>query len=100
MVEWLFLAVPWGCLRFVIMIFPDHTHLLFWIICMTLSTKVKVTKMSYYALFKISADICDRPPLIDPILVLTLTFDSRAIPEIQIISCNLPTSSKHCVKYE
>ena len=23
----LFLAVPWGCLRFVI--FPDHTHLLF-----------------------------------------------------------------------
>ena len=26
MVEWLFLAVPWGCLRFVV--FPDHTHLL------------------------------------------------------------------------
>ena len=29
MVEWRFLAVPWGCLRFVIMVFPDHTHLLF-----------------------------------------------------------------------
>ena len=29
MVEWLFLAVPWGCLRFVILVFPDHTHLLF-----------------------------------------------------------------------
>ena len=29
MVEWLFLAVPWGCLRFVIVVFPDHTHLLF-----------------------------------------------------------------------
>ena len=25
----LFLAVPWGCLRFVIVVFPDHTHLLF-----------------------------------------------------------------------
>ena len=25
----LFLAVPWGCLQFVIVIFPDHTHLLF-----------------------------------------------------------------------
>ena len=25
-VEWLFLAVPWGCLRFVIVVFPDHTH--------------------------------------------------------------------------
>ena len=29
MVEWLFLAVPWGCLRFVIVVFSDHTHLLF-----------------------------------------------------------------------
>ena len=28
-VEWLFLAAPWGCLRFVIVVFPDHTHLLF-----------------------------------------------------------------------
>ena len=29
MVEWLFLVVPWGCLRFVIVVFPDHTHY-FW----------------------------------------------------------------------
>ena len=29
MVERLFLAVPWGCMRFVIVVFPDHTHLLF-----------------------------------------------------------------------
>ena len=28
MVERLFLAVPRGCLQFVIVIFPDHTHLL------------------------------------------------------------------------
>ena len=28
-VEWHFLAVPWSCLRFVIVVFPDHTHLLF-----------------------------------------------------------------------
>ena len=26
MVEWLFLAVPRGCLRFLIVVFPDHTH--------------------------------------------------------------------------
>ena len=26
-VERLFLAVPWGCLRFVIVVFPDHTHM-------------------------------------------------------------------------
>ena len=29
MVERLFLAVPRGCLRFVMVVFPDHTHLLF-----------------------------------------------------------------------
>ena len=31
MVERLFLAVPQGCLQFVIVVFPDHTHLLFFI---------------------------------------------------------------------
>ena len=33
MVGRLFLAVPWGCLRFVIVVFPDHTHLLFTVCC-------------------------------------------------------------------
>ena len=28
-VVWLFLTIPRICLQFVIMIFPDHTHLLF-----------------------------------------------------------------------
>ena len=27
-VMWLFLTVPWVCLRFVIVVFPDHSHLL------------------------------------------------------------------------
>ena len=31
MVEWLFLAVPCGCLWFVTVVFPDHTHLLLFI---------------------------------------------------------------------
>ena len=30
-VVWLFLAVPWVCLQFMIVLFPDHTHLLFYI---------------------------------------------------------------------
>ena len=29
MVERLFLAVPLGCLQFVIVVFPDHIHILF-----------------------------------------------------------------------
>ena len=28
-VVWLFLAVPWVCLQFVIVVFSDHTYLLF-----------------------------------------------------------------------
>ena len=31
-VEWLFLAGSRGCLRFVTVVFPDHTHLLFLIL--------------------------------------------------------------------
>ena len=43
-VERLFLAVPRGCLRFVIVVFPDHTHLLFLTLCnchinLTISSK-------------------------------------------------------------
>ena len=40
MVEWLFLAVPRGCLRFVIVVYPDHTHLL--LLCSWLET-VRIT---------------------------------------------------------
>ena len=39
MVERLFLAMPRGCLQFVIVVFPDHTHLLFLIA--SLSVKLK-----------------------------------------------------------
>ena len=35
MVEQLFLAVPRGCLQFVIVVFPDHTHLLFLLVAHT-----------------------------------------------------------------
>ena len=43
MVEWLILAVPWGCLRFVIVVFPDHTHLLFLLLCWHEFCDVNVT---------------------------------------------------------
>ena len=35
MVVRLFLAVPRGCLRFVIVVFPDHTHLLYVLLFVT-----------------------------------------------------------------
>ena len=42
MVVRLFLAVPWGCLRFVIVAFPDHTHFLF------LFAKVRVKLIDFF----------------------------------------------------
>ena len=30
-VVWLFLTMPWVCLQFVIVVFPDHTHFLYFI---------------------------------------------------------------------
>ena len=51
MVERLFLVVPWGCLRFVIVVFPDHIHLLFLgirqkIICMCWFSKARAYDFS------------------------------------------------------
>ena len=42
MVEF-FLAVPWGCLLFVIVVFSDHTHLLF---C---SSELECGKVCYFS---------------------------------------------------
>ena len=45
MVERLFLAVPRGCLQFVIVVFPDHTHLLFLCNRMRLNVAQKGTSL-------------------------------------------------------
>ena len=47
MVEWLFLAVRWGCLQVVIVVFPDHTHLLF----LQLSCWGKASVLVYFFAF-------------------------------------------------
>ena len=49
MVEWLFLGVPRGCLRFVIVVFPDHTHLLFFMFFFSLNNNPTsfVSQMTY-----------------------------------------------------
>ena len=51
MVERLFLAVPRGCLQFVIVVFPDHTHLLFSIEntdCLSMCLKFSKCTHIYY----------------------------------------------------
>ena len=57
MVERLFLAMPRGCLQFVIVVFPDHTHLLFleyllclWCVNAILNKRYTWQKYSIYVL--------------------------------------------------
>ena len=44
-VVWLFLVAPWVCLQFMIVVFPDHTHLLFF----------RVSQLVQFAVLLISA---------------------------------------------
>ena len=44
-VVWLFLAVPWACQHFKIVVFPGHTHLLFLIIYSDTSSIARSTFM-------------------------------------------------------
>ena len=46
MVERLFLAMPQGFLRFVIVVFPDHTHLLFFM--KTVTTWILKLSISHF----------------------------------------------------
>ena len=47
-VVWLYLAVPWVCLQFVIVVFPDHTHLLFWsLLCYVVLDVLLVSSLFY-----------------------------------------------------
>ena len=48
MVEWLFLGVRQGCLRFVIVVFPDHTHLLFFSWAGIIKMLVRQANREYY----------------------------------------------------
>ena len=50
MVERLFLAVPRGCLQLVIVVFPDHTHLLFFITVDSLSLLYLFLYLDLYVL--------------------------------------------------
>ena len=43
-VVWLFIAVSWGCLQCVIVVFPDYTHLLLLIGNIVVSVRSPVTK--------------------------------------------------------
>ena len=66
MVAWLFLVVPWVCLWFVIVVFPDHTHLLFLTILQKNETKI-ITTISLQKYHHLLHDLSkENMVLIDP----------------------------------
>ena len=64
----LFLTVPWVGLQCVIVVFPDHTHLLFGLL-VWLWMQRSGPKITVCAVFDISADISDLPTHLDPLLI-------------------------------
>ena len=55
MVERFFLAVPWGCLRFVIVVFPDHTtyyFLLYLMLCVKLAREWQILGGKFFGLYR------------------------------------------------
>ena len=44
MVKWLFLTVLWGCLWLVIVVFPDHTYLLFFMLSLSDNNQADVVE--------------------------------------------------------
>ena len=74
MVERLFLTVPRGCLQFVIVVFPDHTHLLF------------LPKSAFFSIFALILTIVLPKRVFFYIFALTLT---KALPK-RVFSQFLP----------
>ena len=60
-VVWLFLAVPWICLRFVVVVFPDHPHLLY--LFLNLVVKMKICR-SQNVLNAVNHDSSDGMPIL------------------------------------
>ena len=69
MVERLFLAVPRGCLRFVIVVFPGHTHLLFLIVQYNIGLKI-VHNKAYQNLYFMIIYFINSNQLLDNLILV------------------------------
>ena len=80
MVERLFLTVPWGCLWFVFVVFPDHTHLLFLIVFYLFFVFVFFFSylffFSFLLLFLSLSVVC---PFLTILLIFSFVFDFNGL---------------------
>ena len=87
MVERLFLAVPQGCLQFVSVVFPDHTHLLF--------CAASHQSMDFGGLYRTFYDI-----RIAQFLLIFLVLQVQKWKMANRLCCKLSALSKHVKRYE
>ena len=87
MVERLFLAVPQGCLRFVIVVFPDHTHLLFLCLLFTDNFVSQVTDDLLFLNKWKSEKIHERMCGMQVSILGLLATDPAAVPD-GLLSCS------------
>ena len=98
MVEWLFLAVPWGCLRFVIVVFPrSYSHTIFELkliwgsvleLHMAISdiTTVMVFKAVFCSIYFEQIDVFDKVLCCNKFINFSLSYDVASGSEIT--QCN------------
>ena len=66
-VVWLFLTIPWICLQFAIVVFPDHTHFLF------LLTRTAASFLRYTGYINVTKDPISHVLLLILIHILLLS---------------------------
>ena len=64
-IVWLFLAMPWVCLQFVIVVFAAHTHLLFFLCSLALASVVNMVIW-----FMLEPNIPEEPEYVEKISIL------------------------------
>ena len=64
-VLWLFLTVPWVGLQYVIVVFPDHTHLPFGEICIKVKVKDKAIAFLVHKIYFIDNTIYKVTSMLD-----------------------------------
>ena len=102
-VVWLFLAVPWVCLQFVIVVFPDHTHLLFYTREQVLCLYNNDTSMVYARFLLIARPVgvhynhCVSPSVCPWSVIVTASLDGQGLAEHQ--TGQLLSVSEHAYNY-
>ena len=99
MVERLFLAVPWGCLQFVIVIFPDHTHLLLLAKANIPSLHIRRLKTMVIETFKIFNNMT--PPVLSDLIYLreNSTYNFRYNNILQVPQVRASNFGKKSFRY-